>query len=344
MAIRISNPIAFSDWDEQIRSFPACSFFHRTAWARVLQQSYGYEPCCFSAWDGSALTAAIPLMEVSSFLTGKRGVSLPFTDYCEPLVPHVETSKVLFDEIRREGIKRGWKYIEMRGGSEFIGEGPSSAWFYRHTLDLSPGEAKLFKSFRDSNRRNIKKANKEGVEVRFETTLEALQEFYRLNCLTRREHGLPPQPWHFFVNLHKEILSKGMGVVALGLFEGNAVAANIYLHSNGEAVYKYGASDKTYQHLRASNLVMWEAIRLYAGKGCKNLCFGRTEPENEGLRQFKTGWGTEESILHYYRYDLALKRFSSGRQSVSSAANKMFASMPLPALKAVGNLLYRHMG
>ena len=47
----------------------------------------------------------IPLMEVSSFLTGKRAVSLPFTDYCEPLAPHHEVLKVMFDAIILEGKK-----------------------------------------------------------------------------------------------------------------------------------------------------------------------------------------------------------------------------------------------
>ena len=282
------------------------------------------------------------MLEVSSFLTGKRGVSLPFTDYCEPLVPHVEVSKVLFEAIVQEGRKRQWKYIELRGGTDFLGDGQASEWFYRHTLDLTPGDANLFKSLRDSTRRNIKKAEKEGVDVRFETTPEALREFYRLNCLTRREHGLPPQPWHFFEQLHEEILAKGMGTVALAFYQGDAVAANVYLHANGEAIYKYGASDKTYQNLRAANLVMWEAI------GC---AAGRQEPllrphgaRKRGTAPVQDGLGREESVINYYRYDLAADAFVPGPKTVSARANRAFSRLPVPALKAIGGLLYRHMG
>ena len=135
-----------------------------------------------------------------------------------------------------------------------------------------------------------------------------------------------------------------MGTVALAFYQGNAVAANVYLHANGEAIYKYGASDKAYQNLRAANLVMWEAIKRYAGEGARSLCFGRTEPENEGLRQFKTGWGADESIINYYRYDLAADAFVPGKQAVSARANRVFSRLPVPALKAIGGLLYRHMG
>ncbi len=340
---QIINPIEIENWDDQVRELPGSSFFHGRAWAKVLAQSYDYRPVYFTEKEG-CLAAVIPMMEVTSFLTGKRGVSLPFTDYCEPLVPHVEVSKVLFEAIVQEGRKRQWKYIELRGGTDFLGDGQAASWFYRHTLDLTPGDANLFKSLRDSTRRNIKKAEKEGVEVRFETTPEALREFCRLNCLTRREHGLPPQPWQFFANLQEQILAKEMGTVALAFSGAKAIAANVYLQSNSEVIYKYGASDKTYQNLRAANLVMWEAIKRYAGKGFKSLCFGRTEPENEGLRQFKTGWGTDENVINYYRYDLAANAFVPGKQVVSGRAGKVFSRLPVPALKAIGGLLYRHMG
>jgi len=339
----ILDPTQIADWDDKVSRLPGASFFHRSAWAQVLKQSYGFTPVYFTQAEG-CMPAVIPMMEVDSFLTGKRAVSLPFTDYCEPLVPHVEVSKVLFEAMVEEGRKREWKYIELRGGTDFLGDGPASAWFYRHILDLTPGTDALFKSLRDSTRRNIKKAEKEGVEVRFESTPEALREFCRLNCLTRREHGLPPQPWHFFEKLHEQILARGMGAVALAFYRDKAVAANVYLHANGEAIFKYGASDKTWQHLRASNLVMWAAIKRYAGQGAKNLCFGRTEPENEGLRQYKSGWGTDESIINYYCYDLSADAFVRRPKVVSARASQMLSRMPIPALKAVGNLLYRHMG
>jgi hypothetical protein len=89
---------------------------------------------------------------------------------------------------------------------------------------------------------------------------------------------------------------------------------------------------------------MWEAVKLYAARGFKSLCFGRTEPENEGLRQFKTGWGADEQVINYYRYDLAANAFVAGGKAVSARANQVFSRMPIPALKAIGGLLYRHMG
>lgn len=344
MDFKIINPSESPEWPDFVDSMPRGTFFHSAAWCKVLQRSYGFSPCYFSLWKNGCLTAAIPMMEVKSILTGRRGVSLPFTDYCDPLVLHEEVAKVLFDAIKPEGKRRGWKCIELRGGAEYLGDGTASTFFYRHTLELTAGADRLFKNLRDSTRRNIRKAEKEGVEVRFDNTLEALRDFYRINCLTRREHSLPPQPWKFFENVHREIISKGTGFVALACHEGNTVAANVYLHHGSEAIYKYGASDRTRQHLRANNLLMWEAIKWFACNGYRKLCFGRTERENEGLRQFKTGWGAEETVINYYRYDIAGEAFIPGTVPVFAASNRIFSQLPLSVSRAIGTMLYRHVG
>jgi hypothetical protein len=294
--------------------------------------------------DSGAMRALLPMMEVSSFLTGKRGVSLPFTDYCQPLVPHEQVFFALFDAAKQEARRRGWKYIDLRLTNGILKKEIPSLFFHGHVLDISIGQEQLFGQFSDTTRRNIRKAEKQGVEVGFENTLEALQDFYGMNCMTRQRHGLPPQPWHFFENVHREVIANGMGITALARHEGKPVSANVYFRCGDKALFKFGASDMRYQHLRAGNLVMWEAIKFYAGKGVKSLCFGRTEPENKGLRRFKEGWGTKETDITYYRFDLASAAFVTENDSVSRSRREMFSRLPLPALRMLGNLFYRHVG
>ena len=337
--IHILDPTKIESWDATLAALPGASFFCTQAWAKVLQASYGYTPLYFARMDSGVPVAVLPIMEVSSFLTGNRGVSLPFTDYCEPLVPHEQVFYVLFDEAKQEAKRRGWKYIDLRMTNGILRKEKPSLFFHGHILDLGVGQEQLFRQVTDANRRNIRKAEKCGVEVGLENSLDALREFYTLNCLTRRRHGLPPQPWQFFENVHREIIAKGKGITALARHEGKTVSANVYFHFGEKAMFKFGASDMRYQHLRAGNLVMWKAIRYYAGKGCKSLCFGRTEPENEGLRRFKLGWGTKETEVTYYRFDLASGAYVTEHDSVSPGRRDMLSKLPLPALKMIGSLL-----
>ena len=305
-------------------------------------------------------------------MTGRRGVSLPFTDYCEPISNGKIGFLHLFNQVIEFGRKHGWKYIELRGGyslnsdsfflnseitrnsqplpaeaSAQAGETrniiPSSTYL-GHTLPLEKGEQSLYKGLRDSTKRNIKKAKAEGVEVRISDQPESIDQFCSLNSLTRKRHGLPPQPFSFFKNMFELVIKKGHGFVILGFYEGKAIAASVFFHFGKKAVYKYGASDLSYQHLRANNLVMWEAIKWYSQAGYESLCFGRTEPENQGLIQFKSGWGTTEQQINYYRYDLIKEAFIAGSSNVAGFHNRIFRRMPIPILNRIGNILYRHVG
>ena len=66
----------------------------------------------------------LPFMEIRSWLTGTRGVSLPFTDECAPILP----DGMPFDEAAREVISqaesRRWRTIEYRGRGAWNGKSP----------------------------------------------------------------------------------------------------------------------------------------------------------------------------------------------------------------------------
>ncbi len=351
---RIENPITYPGWDELLLPGNEGSFFHSSNWARVLHESYGFTPLYFSAMGGGPpsrqekLEALVPVMEVDSVFTGKRGVSLPFTDYCEPILPGGGFMENAMDTLIDYGKRSGWKSLEIRGGKDKFGEKISpSCFFYGHRLDLSPGEGRLHSGLRDSTKRNIKKAEKEGVKTGLYQSMDAVREFYRLNCLTRKLHGLPPQPFKFFRKLHEHIIGKKQGLVMLASHNGAVIAGAVCFHFGGKAIYKYGASDSRYQALRANNLIMWEAIKWYSRNGFTEFCFGRTEPENKGLLQFKEGWGAEEYTINYYKYDFRERSFIENAPpavKVKNVHNRVFARMPVPVLKLAGTVLYRHMG
>lgn len=336
------DPLQAPGWDEDLCRHERPSFFLTAAWAQVLKRTYGYKPLYFTIPGKAGLHSILPVMEVKSFLTGKRGVSLPFSDLCPPLIRRDEDFPILTAELKAYARAQGWRYLELRG-APFLSHAPAFAQFYHHELDLEAGAETLFERFRGSTRRNIRKAQRSGIQVGQYTTLEALKAFYWLHCRTRKSHGVPPQPWRFFQKIHEHIMAPGKGFVVLARADGLTVAAAVFFHFGPQALYKFGASDRGYQHLRANNLVMWEAIRTYAEQGFRWLSFGRTALNNHGLLQFKRGWGGTESLIRYHRYDMNLGRFikdRSGRVAVKS----LFKRCPTAVLRLAGELLYRHMG
>ena len=293
MNFSIINPCTYPNWDDLLLTHPETTFFHTAAWARVLSKSYEYKPLYFTIMENGKLVGLIPVMEIDSFLTGKRGVSLPFTDLCNPVALEPDVFVRLLEAAVAHGRKAGWKSLEIRGGEVFLTKEPAAEQLLFHTLTLNPYEDEVNNSFRSSTYRNIRKAEREGVTINLEHSSSAMEAFYRLHCETRRYHGLPPQPWSFFDNLFKFVVATGKGLVAVAEHFGKIIAAAVFLHFHGAATFKFGASERSHLSYRPNNLVMWEAIKEYSQKGFKVFDFGKTEIENIGLRQFKNGWNSD---------------------------------------------------
>ncbi len=343
MTLSILNPLEYPGWDALLATSDRATFFQTAAWARVLAGSYGYRPLYFTRIEAGKLIGLIPVMEVDSWLTGKRGVSLPFTDLCHPVVRDPEVFKELLAAVTAHGRKAGWKSLEIRGGQDFLGGEPAAARMLFHTLALTPAEAEVSRTFRGSTRRNIRKAEKEGVAVRLEHSRAAMEAFYRLHCGTRKRHGLPPQPWAFFDNIFKYVVAAGKGFVIVAEHLGRKIAAAVFFRFRGGAIFKFGASDRNHLGHRPNNLILWEAIRWACGSGMRYFSFGRTEPENRGLLQFKQGWGAAEEEVSYYNCDVPTGRFFP-LKALPPTPSRLFRALPIPALRVAGSLLYRHVG
>jgi hypothetical protein len=336
------NPAENSDWNTLLTAQSGHSVFHTKEWVQVLADTYGYTPFYFGAKDGEGRAAWLPLMEVNSWLTGRRGVSLPFTDDCEPICLVAGIFQNIFRDAVEFGKLKRWKYIECRGGRELFHEVPASLSFYGHTLNLTAGEDQLFARFNGSIRGAIRKAQKLGVTMEMSQSLEAVKIFYELQCQTRKKHGLPPQPFKFFLNIQRHLLSHDLGMVVLARYQGRPVAGAVYFYFRDRAIFKFGASDEAHQDLRGGNLVMWAAIQEFVRRGMKQLDFGRTSLGNDGLRRFKLGWGTAEHSIDYVKFDLRKNEFVTDRDETSGWHTRVFSRLPRFLSRAAGAALYKH--
>jgi hypothetical protein len=331
------NPLEYPDWDATLARRPDFSFFHGAAWTRVLAETYGFAP----VWQRQA-DSLLPLMEVDSWLTGRRGIALPFTDDCAPLCGSETEFAPLFRQAVAWGRSRGWKSIELRGGRAWLPEAPASLAFYGHRLDLTAGEKRLFEQMDGSARQGVRKAEKDGVTVEVSQSEDAVRHFYGLQCLTRKKHGLPPQPLRFFLNIRRHILSQNQGMVVLAHWRGAVVAGAVFFFLGGRAIYKYGASDHRCQQCRPNNLVMWEAMKWLAGQGVASLHLGKTALMHDGLRRYKLHLGAVEYPIEYVKFDVGRNQFAVDADRIAGWHNPVFRMLPLVLSRGAGQLLYKH--
>lgn len=341
--VRTVDPLAGDTWDAQTALHPRASLFYSSKWARVLCATYGHVPHYLGLMEGEHSRALLPILEVNSALTGRRGVSLPFSDECGLLCFDESGGEEIFQSALELGRARRWKYLELRG--KIFDDRQTAPWasYVGHEVSLSCGVEELFARFDGSVRRAIRKAEKAGVKTSVLETIEATQTYYALHCLTRHRHGVPPQSFSFFQNIFEHVLKPGSGFVVTALHEDRPIAAGVFVHHGMAGMYKFGASDQSCLHLRGNDMVMWEALKWYASRGYSWFSMGRTAMSNEGLRRFKCGFGAREYPINYYRYDLNREGFITGHDEKKGWINSLLRLTPMPVSQMIGRKLYPHM-
>jgi len=283
-------------------------------------------------------------MEVKSWLTGVRGVSLPFSDYCEPICDEHTAAAEFLAPVLTTARQRQWKFLEVRGGEALLCSVSPYTFYYRHTLGLHGNADEAFSRLRSNYRAKIRKALSRELTVTILRSAEAMAEYYRLHCLTRQRHGLPPQPAVFFQNIQQYIMANNSGFVALVAHQGKTVAGAVFFVCGQRAMYKFGASDIRSQHVYPTYVLFWHVIQWLVHNDYTDLCFGRSAPSNQGLIQFKDGWGTSKARINYYKYDLNTESFVQNATRSSEVSSIIGKKIPIALLKLAGSILYKHLG
>jgi len=323
----------------------AASIFHTRGWLKALQRTYGYTPSALttSAPD-QPLTDALVFCRVDSWLTGRRLISLPFSDFCEPLAATSEVLLPLIAGLQRIAATEHHKYIELRPLTQFPAPPPGfqiSQSFYHHQLDLRPGAPSVYERFhKDCIQRKIRRAAKEGIIVTEGATPDDLQHFHRLVLQTRRRHGLPPQPFAWFRNLAACL--GGAVTIRLARKDGQPIAGILTATHAKTLHYKYGASDATFHRLGAMPFLFWHAIQDAVQHGLEVLDFGRTDCGNSGLIEFKEHFGATRATVSYWRSPAQSPTLVADNAWKSRVMHSACAHLPDRALSTLGTLLYRH--
>jgi len=163
-------------------------------------------------------------------------------------------------------------------------------------------------------RRNIRKAEKLGVEVTIGTK-DDLPDFHRVYVETAYRDHFTPRPLGYFERMWDALTGEDPDRLRLYLarHEGDLVAATTMVRVGRHAWYSYGASTTHKRDVRGSNAVQWRMM-------CDALAAGATvydmrgitdtvdaDDPHAGLLQFKVGTGGQ-AVEYLGEWDLVLSR------------------------------------
>jgi len=342
------HPLKDPRWAEFVERQSSSSVFHTVGWLEALHRTYGYEPVVLTTSPpDTALEDGLVLCRVASWVTGRRLVSLPFSDHCEPLSTTVVDEQAFVWAIEQTLLRERLRYIELRATQNLTGATGlcrSTQSYCFHTLDLRPDLDTLFRNcHKSSTQRKILRAEQEGLVCETGRSGALLDAFCDLLLITRRRHRVPPQPKAWFRNLIGCLRDSLQ--IRVAFKDKRPVAAILTLRHKDTLVYKYGCSDTRYNNLGGTQLLFWRSIQEAKRDGVRLFDLGRSDSENAGLITFKDRLGGTRSILTYVRYSASPQPTPlacNAREWAGRIAKAVVPCLPDRLLRMVGSALYRH--
>jgi CelD/BcsL family acetyltransferase involved in cellulose biosynthesis len=328
------------------------AFYYSPTWLNLITSLYGHRiiPLHSTNREGQ-ITGILPLCSIQSPLTGRRLVALPYSDYYPFLAVDDEATHKLITEAIDLARDQKARYLELRAGSSEVLDRCTDLvkadLCVRPLLSLSEDRDVAWSRLHKSVRQEVRKAQKQGVQVRVAQRREDVAYYYRLHVQTYcQKHGVLSQPAQFFYDLWDCFAANNTLQLLLAEYEGQIIAGTILLASGNKTLkYAYGASDRRYLHLAANRLLLWNAVVWGCEQGYQILDMGSTARQNEGLMQFKLRWGAVPEPLPYYYYPAmaAPTGTSSGRSQTRHFLRECWKRLPIMITGPVSGSLYRHM-
>jgi CelD/BcsL family acetyltransferase involved in cellulose biosynthesis len=331
-------------WLQLVEQLPS-RVFHSPGWIQVLSDTYEFEPRAYVLLDDRGWPqAGIPFCRVSD-LFGDRIVSLPFSDYCDPLVSDAHEWRILIDQLLQERCPVVLRCLhnDVPLTDERFTLNKQAKW---HGLDLRPELDSLWSAMHDSTHRAIKKSQRAGIVIRAAQSEEELRTFFDMHLRVRKhKYNLLAQPFRFFENIWRRFVDQQHGFILLALYGDKIVAGDFFLEWKDTLYYKFNASLPGDLSHRPNDLLIWEAIRYGKSRGFACLDLGLSDWDQDGLIRYKRKFGTNEKTISFLRHmgDASPSEAEKELRGMLGLLTNRFTGQQVPDLltERAGDCLYR---
>lgn len=170
-------------------------------------------------------------------------------------------------------------------------------------VDVTLDDERLWReSYSKACRKNVRRAEREGVRVRAAESEADVVAAHRIYLETMERRRAAPRylfgPERFLA-IFEEMPERAR--FALAERDGRLLAATLYLHDD-EDVYSYlGGADHDFQGLRPTNAVVHDTIRWARAQGKRRLILGGGRRPGDGIFRFKASFSPERATLELER-------------------------------------------
>lgn len=297
MTIQVSTYAGGSaEWNDFVRGQTHWTHFHLYGWRSVLERVFNHE-CLYLAARSQRgeLVGVLPLVRVRSVIFGHFLVSMPFVNYGGPLGSE-EGIRALVHASTQIGVRDRVRLLELRSRVELPTDMAVSHRKITVVLDLPESEEALWRSLPAKVRSQVRRPQKEGVEVRFGR--DQVEPFYKVFAQHMRDLGTPAQSLAFFRAMVDEFPDDVR--FACAYIADQPIACGCGFLWDREFEITWASALRSHKHLAANMLVYWCLMQRAIQDGARIFNFGRCTP-GSGTHRFKQQWGARDEVLWWYQ-------------------------------------------
>lgn len=299
--IEVVDPVTSPLWRDLVTARQT-TLFHSPEWLSVLHETYGFTVRARVLVDDAGRPlAGMPYVTVDDFMDPRT--TLPFSDFCDPLVDDEEQWHALVDELLdvRQRVDLRCVHADVPLHDARFTVIDRALW---HAIDVRRDEDTVWTELPGSARRALRKARSSGVEVVAAADEADLRAFWELHVRVRKyKYGLLAQPFAFMRHIWDAFVAQDRGALLLATVDGVVVAGVMYLEWQGVLYYKFNASDAAHLNARPNDLLLWEGMALARKRGLGTVDFGLTDADQEGLIRYKRKYATREKPITVLRHE-----------------------------------------
>ncbi len=330
-------------WDTFVRSHPAGSPFHLSAWQRSIQSAFGHKPSHLIARGPSGeIAGVLPLFLVRSLVFGRMLVSTPQGAYGGILATDPNAYRVLLAEAKALAEHEKVDFLELRNFRNEVDDPsmPRKDLYVTFRVELTPDVEKQMLSIPRKTRAEIREGIRNGLEFGVDSI--GVDEFYSVYSRSLRDLGTPIFTKRLFHEI-KHQFGSDCRIFSVHS-NGKLAAAVLTLFYQGEVVPYYGGSFREYNRLAVNNFIYWMLIRYGCENGCRVYDFGRSK-KGTGSFDFKKRWGMTMLDLPY-QYHLVRRTALPDTSPLNpkfSLLIRTWRHLPMPVANTIGPLISRHL-
>ena len=176
-------------WDAFVQRCPDATFFHKSGWRTILEETFRHRAHYFLAERGETIVGVLPLAEVRSRLFGDSLVSLPFCVYGGPAATDPAASDALIDAAGELARALGVPYLELRNRQPQRPDWPRQELYVTFRKELLPDAEANLAAIPRKQRAMVRKGIKHGLRSEIDADPG---RFFALYADNMHRHGTPP--------------------------------------------------------------------------------------------------------------------------------------------------------